>query len=242
MKEELDKPEVREVDESDEDYQEVRAWPTRAEAARQYGLSQRWFELKYEQGVVTKIRCDGVQRFCPDDIENLRPRSPDSSVIVSDVLQETTKALKASNAHIEALVTKTVGLVEVLTKGFQTQLDAMVARNATLEKSHAEALQAREEALSQAHERNMIEQEQIRDDRRKDTLLQFLIQQLGPRILSGLSGKESRLVASFSRDQLEALLESGMLTDEQSELLKVYLSTKPQGGEAAGNPTEKEDN
>lgn len=223
-----EKPEVEQIDPSDPRYEIMRHWPTRKEAHKLYSVAERSLERWFEAGLITKVVVDGVQRFNPQQIE-AHATKKDPTDNVSDALHEVTRALKQSQAHTEGLIGRINTILDSLLSGFKTQTDGLREECETLRRGHLEAVKAREESLTEQATRNMIEREQIQSDRRKDSLLQFVLTQLGPHIASKVTGAPSlsdQVISKFDREDLETLVAAEILSAEQNEAIRSYIAWK----------------
>lgn len=190
-------------------------WPARAAAAKLLGISlstmDRWIADEKIKGVRHE---DGSLRFDPADLNELRPRSEPSLV------QELVLALKASNAHAVSLVNSVTGPAEKLLALYGSEAQAMRTRIETLEARNLQMLEVFELAVSAKHTRDLEIMRHEQSEKRKTQGMDALLRHAPTLASQALGAKGLRdLWETFDAAQLQALSESGFLSDEQRALL-----------------------
>lgn len=203
-------------------------WPTADELCETYGISRRAFDAmgiprvkvgrayRYDPAVVANIKWDETPASYPD------AGTPEGGYYtaqapISNVLDAPTAALlKQAYAHNEFLFTRVLEALAEANKELRV-------RCSDLEQSHASLIAAREDALSEAAERQALAQVTAATEARKDRTLSE-ITELGKVALNNRANEKagSAFLGSITDSQLDMALAFGdeFWSPEQLDLLK----------------------
>lgn len=163
-------------------------WPGAAEAAERLGCSVSTLRRKVAAGQLHPATIDGSLRFPPHELE---PEGGDTS---SDILAGSAALLRQALAHNERLVSLLVEPARQIVEMLGKENAALRSRVTDLEQRHSQSLAAQEEALSEAHKRQLERATFERDEARKDSwaerrarALESTLKTAGPPVVAALA-------------------------------------------------------
>jgi len=184
------------------------------------------------EGVETYKDSSGRIRYEPSGIESLVRILPQAAgVDVASAFKEFAFAAKNSAMHAEKLLALVTVPSERLLDKLSSELAAARARIAYLEERMDSAVSAREALLSQQADRDIAAQSARATLERKERIVRIAesrLPQVIDRFLGGAKAATAmRLLDSLEPAVFDALLSSGILTPEQTEMLKELTPESP---------------
>ncbi len=174
-------------------------WPAAVDAMQRAGVTFRELMRGVRAGAVRRVFVAGQWRFDPTALELLADSTDEETATVprvtADILTASAEAMRQALDHSE----RGFKLHE---SGAQRVLELLARENERLQKenerlqaSHAEAIAAREEQLSQVHERQLASQFVAQRSKREERVLGMLATAV-PRLLGHEGAEVSRLLAA----------------------------------------------
>jgi hypothetical protein len=170
------------------------AWLARGDAAKVLGVAYGTFRRLEERRDIVGAEVNGVVRFDPEEVEELRERraagggpGAGEQLGAAAVMREIVAALKATHAREERLFDQFIGPLERHSDRLLKRVDELEAKNSAM-------IEASEKALSLEHERKLAEHNAKVADARKDRVIAASIdgaKAIGPalfgRLVAGVS-------------------------------------------------------
>ena len=195
----------------------IEEWPTRSMAARLMGVTPRTIDRWAISGQIRYLTDDqGVRRYNPEDVQ-ARQGTAESG----DIRKALADAHKQSREIVELMVRHQRVILDSYTKTIERQTD----RIGELESRAFDVVRLAEELLSQRAER---EREELRTNHSlkvRGEAWDWLREKGLPAVVDGLAGPGRALLQSLQPAQVQALLESDFLTDEQRAALGSVIPT-----------------
>lgn len=198
---------------------------TVAEACRRLGVNRRTFDRYQAAGEIEERWKDGTQYFFePSTIDSLAELKADENA--QNALDQPTAALLGqAYAHNERLLTQLLEAQERTMNMQDKVLERTFSRIERLEQTHAELIEAREEALDQSHERQVAMQEALSAQQRKDQALAWL-KEVSPKLLDAYLAKKNPaalFLNTLTPEQVELALmlgKDGLWSEQQLAMLQ----------------------
>lgn len=203
----------------------VEEWPGAKQAQLMIGKSLRQLNRLADKGeIATAQGKDGRRRYCPEDLEVLKPT--DEAAVLKIVLD----LVDTLHKHTDKLLMNLDKPLTVLLDALSTEMQSQRDRNSTLEKTHLDMLTALETMTTDQTMREIAMSEHHKKQERKTEAFKLLKEELFPRILAGNKDgaamvKVKELLDSFTEDQIEVFVESEFISKEQATSLR-HLQTK----------------
>jgi hypothetical protein len=229
------------------------SWPGPTAAAVRLGIRPPQFRRLVADGEIAEHRRpDGTVRFDPDELDALAKElsgmpddAPPTGGVPADGMRAGTDLVRQAQSHVEKMLKLTLdGFASAAAASKETN-EQLLAELRDARKTHLDMVVAREQALSEAHER-----EQLATHLTETRAMKMgLIEQLKPNaqaVISAIAariageGKEAaanatiQLLQTLHPGQIEALKASGFLEPEQAKLVDQILA-------AAGRKEETEE-
>lgn len=237
--------------------QDFSNWPNQKAAAEALGVSRRTFGRWVNTGEVTRYNTpDGRIVYSPAELNVLAGRmglteahfmAPDATAellppqsAMVQMLSQAVLQITQQQRHNEQLIKLIVDPTNNALKAMAATNERLMQRLDSLEEKRDDMIKTVEAGLSKQHERNMLEQMASRDESRKERMMQMFVSH-GPKALdhitAGMVGSDPKksaqvnatikLLSSLEPDMLEKLMQLGVLSDEQAELVLQIL--RPEG-------------
>ncbi len=246
-------------------------WPKASAVADELEISVRQLKRHVERNEVPRYQApDGTYRYKPEEVAMfkafLEGEETEAEVVTSKkggadqhvavelvkVFRELLQQELGNNRELMKLV---LNPNNALLSMLKDENAALRQRCSTLEDKHTDLVMAREEMLSQVHERGLATKTVEAQEKRKTQAFGMLMQsmptlakQMGidpSKLAQGLSNEDQgkvnaavELLTSIDPEMLEALGASGMLNDEQMILLRKIVPEE----KTTEEPTKEENN
>lgn len=182
------------------------------------GASRRTLNRLHEKGTIPRMHRDGQYHYSRTACEAWANGETDD-----EDGDDASPYRLITQCH--RTIAQLLAPAEMFSRMVVEQNAAMGKRIADLERGHEELIKAREELLDASAERALLLKAQENSDKRKAWGMQQLA-----RVLPFIGGKDDsamKLLASFDPDQLQLLLETDLINDEQKTLLRQCLESTP---------------
>jgi hypothetical protein len=207
---------------------------TPAEVCKQLGISKRSLGREVNRGRLTVKAIEGYRFFVPETVDAL-DETPDNEG-QAFVLDFALEALSNANEHVNKLV-------KLAHEPAQQTIEALLKENQSLR----ERVERQENTVAEVHTmygelmRNTIVAEIEAEKERKRIEMQgeafdLFKTQLLPMMLENMGGK--KFLESFSNEQIDAALGSGVLTDSQEKTLKKVRAERSKKERKGDNETQ----
>lgn len=198
---------------------EPTVWVTVGEATAAANCSRRQLNRLVQQGVVARQKQQGVYHYSRPDCEAIAA----GDVIPEDEAEQQVPRIVAQcHRTIEHLLAPSRLWCEMVTK----ENEALRARCEKLEARHAELIDARERLLDASAEREMLLRAADASEKRKAMAIHQLAK-LMPLITAKLGNPAAELLGSLDENQLQLLLQTELITEQQKALLRACLPPQP---------------
>lgn len=219
-------------------------WQTAAVLSRSTGLSTRHLAKLGDQGAVPRQKNgEGVWLYDRDAAEDFAPKGAEE---LSDYIASLVSLLKQAEGHTAETFRMVHGPAMELFGFYKAELAAARVRIEHLERTHDDLVKAKEDALSQVHERQIAERlliaRQARWDKAFDTLSECapgLLNQLLESIFAASSGASAtllaKILASVEKRDIEGMLANSTVSEDERTILRQVLSDRAGEKDGEGN-------
>lgn len=214
------------------------------DAARLLGKTRRTFDRWLQDGRVSERwqTAEGTYFYDPDELENIALEIAEEK---SDgaLDQPTAALLHQAYKHNEVMLAQMKDMTATTLEAQKATIILLQERCAVLEKSHNDAINAREDALSHAAERDSAALAAMSEQTRKDKIVDNVFK-LAPEVMKAhrASKTSDKLLKSLTTEQVNAAIFLGtdMWSEEQLEILKQIQTQMMTNGKPAIEETVKE--
>ena len=221
-----------------------KAWPRKAESHTRWGVRERQVTAYVRNGKLKAYRCpDGSVRIEPDALtalfgppgmlpardRDLPPAERRRRLSeAADVDDPVASMFRASVQMMHDMHRESVGLIRTLTEpvqiilsAYKDQIAAQALRIRELEAHADEALALRSELADATQERELSLSRHKASERRRDETLTLLKDQVPSLVKLYVEGESlSGWVRKVPRDAIEAMLDSGALSESDADQLR----------------------
>lgn len=199
---------------------EKKEWLSCSDAERRFGKSRRTIIRLATQGLVERRRDNDREPwvYSVADLERYYEQKDADAETAQDSL------LEQAYGMVGTLIGPAKQFCELLIAENEYQRQ----RIQHLEARHDELITAREELLNMKVEREMAAKQVDATEGRKERAFKVIEQQVAPKLLKmvGKGGDAGKLLESLDEGQLELLLNTDLIRDDQKNLLKSLLDAR----------------
>lgn len=173
-------------------------WPNAIEAMQHAGITFRELMRGVRAGAVRRVFVGAQWRFDPKALELLADGAEgetDVPRVTADILTASAEAMRQALDHSERGFKLHESGAQRVLELLAKENERLQKENERLQESHAAAIAAREEQLSQVHERQLASQFVAARSKREERVLGMLATAV-PRLLGHESGEVSRMLGA----------------------------------------------
>lgn len=213
---------------SDDEFDSMREWPNRVEAAKMAGCTTRTIDYRARRGDIRSVVVDGVKRYDP---AFLAPEESDSEA-KNETIKTLNDTVKVLSEKMTAFANLTLEPARLMLEVFQRENEAVRKQRDSAVDQLNESIDTMREVLLAKEERELARAQYLASEDRKAAAMK-LVMQVFPTIVDQLtSGSEvSRLVKGLKADDIEAMKETGILSESQySAVLRIRGEARANNG------------
>lgn len=219
----------------------VESWLRAVQVSREFGMHVRVLSKLAAEGKVRREKnATGTFVYCPEDVlafQQAQGEVEQDAHKTEVVLSNGNDLLKQAHGHIEKMFAPAMAATNAAQEMLRQANADLRAENSELRKLHLDLVKAREEMLNDAHSRELAGKMWEASEARKQKVFGVLAQGPLPKLLSqvmaafgldetasGQTAAAIELLKSLEGAQLEALLMTDFVTDEQKELIRKVMA------------------
>jgi regulator of replication initiation timing len=240
-----------------QDSGEWREWPRKVDAHLTYGVRERQVSAHVRAGKLKAYICpDQIVRLDPDacaelygppgavqgrdrDLPAAERERKRTRVEALDVVDPVAAMYRESTKMMREMFTEAISVLRimpdstrVLLASYEKTIEVQATRIATLEAHVDEAIVLRSELADAHQERELSAKKHEASEKRRNETMSLLKEQVPALVRLYVEGESlSSFAKRAPRDVIEAMIESGTLSESDTDLLRRHVPPKPKTAE-----------